>query len=265
MIIIVLALLGLCFGSFVNAFVWRLKTKKDWVKGRSECLLCHHLLSALDLIPVLSWLALKGKCRYCHKPISWQYPLVEIATTALFVTSYIYWPSTIYHLPSTILFGLWLALLVIFVALVIYDIRWMVLPDKLTRALAILAAVFLLIRVEIADKSLEVIIGGALGLLALGGLFYLLFQASNGRWIGGGDVKLGFSLGLIVGGPLNALLVIFIASSLGCFIAIPLLAAGKLKKTSRLPFGPFLIAATVLVFLFGNRLVSWYFNLLPSF
>src|SRR5580700_9634934 len=113
MIIVVLAVLGLCLGSFVNALVWRLheqsnpkqktKNKKQKAKqlsanelsilrGRSMCPDCHHQLAAKDLVPVISWLDLRGKCRYCHRPISIQYPLVELATAGLFVFSYFFWP-----------------------------------------------------------------------------------------------------------------------------------------------------------------------------
>src|SRR5882762_114793 len=109
MIIVVLAILGLCFGSFVNAAVWRIyaqeqvKSKKLQVKkstnlsivnGRSVCPHCEHELAAKDLMPVFSWLSLGGKCRYCKKPISRQYPLVELLTAVLFVFSYLYWPFT---------------------------------------------------------------------------------------------------------------------------------------------------------------------------
>jgi prepilin signal peptidase PulO-like enzyme (type II secretory pathway) len=106
MIIAVLVVLGLCFGSFANALVWRVheqagqaaKKKPDKkylkqlsvAKGRSMCPNCKHELVAKDLIPVLSWLALGGKCRYCAKPISIQYPLVEVALASLFVVSYLY-------------------------------------------------------------------------------------------------------------------------------------------------------------------------------
>src|SRR5690606_19684146 len=107
-IIAALVILGLCLGSFVNALVFRLhmqmkasekhrgkkvqKAKLSIVSGRSMCVHCHHELAWYDLIPVLSWLTLGGKCRYCHKPIAWQYPLVELATAALFALSYVYWP-----------------------------------------------------------------------------------------------------------------------------------------------------------------------------
>src|SRR5688572_14187716 len=91
MIVVVLIAFGLIFGSFINALVWRLHEGRDWVRERSECLQCHHQLAPKDLIPVLSWLLLRGKCRYCHKPIP-DSPLVELAVPALFVTSYFFWP-----------------------------------------------------------------------------------------------------------------------------------------------------------------------------
>ena len=81
---IILFILGLLLGSSIYAFAWRYHEHKDWLRGRSECDYCHHVLSPMDLVPVFSWLTLGGKCRYCHKPLSWQYPLVELATASLF-------------------------------------------------------------------------------------------------------------------------------------------------------------------------------------
>src|SRR5690606_23636863 len=107
-IVVILALIvsGLILGSFVNAFVWRLHEKKDWVGGRSECPHCHHKLAPKDLVPVLSWLSLGGKCRYCHKPIP-DSPLVELAVPVLFVLSYIFWPMG-YGNESLFVFACWL-------------------------------------------------------------------------------------------------------------------------------------------------------------
>src|SRR5690606_2157613 len=106
MIIIFLAILGLCVGSFVNALVWRLRMQESSGKkksdrkmsisrGRSMCPHCRHELSAVDLVPVFSWLFLGGKCRYCRKPISKQYPLVELVTSILFIASYVFWPDAV--------------------------------------------------------------------------------------------------------------------------------------------------------------------------
>lgn len=85
---IILILLGLCLGSFVNALVWRLHENKDFVKGRSQCINCGHVLAARDLVPLFSWLTLGGKCRYCRRKVSVQYPLIELVGAAVFALSY---------------------------------------------------------------------------------------------------------------------------------------------------------------------------------
>lgn len=271
MIIAVLIVLGLCFGSFVNALVWRiyqqsLPTKKrkaskeelSVTKGRSMCVHCGHTLSAIDLLPVVSWVALRGKCRYCHKTISWQYPLVELVTAGLFVGSYLFWPSELAGFEY-ISFASWLVALVIFMALVVYDFRWMLLPNKLVFTLYGVAAVFVLTH-AVAEGSVQIIVESLIGVAIGGGIFYALFQLSDGRWIGGGDVKLGFALGAVVGGPIQAFLVLFGASLLGTLAILPLMFVGKPLRSMKIPFGPFLIAATVLVQLFGQSVTDWYIH-----
>lgn len=268
--ILALILLGLCFGSFVNAFVWRLhelevkrkltnKQRKELsvTRGRSMCVHCRHELAWYDLLPVVSWLSLKGRCRYCHKPISWQYPLVEVLTAASFVVSYLAWPYG-FGLLGLILFTLWLVFLICFVALAVYDIRWMLLPNRIVYPLIGLAVLQVFIRVALTGEVVGVISGALLGFVAIGGFFYMLFQVSDGKWIGGGDVKLAFVIGPLVGSGALSLMVIFIASMLGTLVSLPFMASKSLKASSRIPFGPFLILATIIVYLYGERILSWY-------
>lgn len=270
MIIAILILLGLCFGSFVNALVWRLheqdKPKKkraasdtdlSIVSGRSMCPHCKHTLSVSDLIPLLSWLILRGKCHYCHKPIGWQYPLVEAATALLFVSSYLWWPLS-FDAGGIFELIIWLVSLVGFMALIVYDLRWMLLPNKIVFPITGLAIIKVLGIALFFDGGFQSIINAVLGLAIAGGIFYVLFQVSNGKWIGGGDVKLGFALGLLLGTPTLALMMLFVASLLGTLIALPGLITKKLQRTSMLPFGPFLIIGTILVKLFGQTLLNWY-------
>jgi prepilin signal peptidase PulO-like enzyme (type II secretory pathway) len=269
MIIAVLILLGLCFGSFTNALVWRLHEQslpkkkrkasdKDLSisKGRSMCVNCGHTLQAPDLVPVLSWLALRGRCRYCRKTISWQYPLVEAVTAALFVISYVFWPEQLSGW-ETAGFGLWLVSLTGFMALIIYDLRWMLLPNKIIFPLYGVAAAFVLTQIA-GESSLRPLLEAAFGVLVGGGLFYLLFQISDGRWIGGGDVKLGFLLGALLSDPLQAGLMLFVASLTATIVTVPLMLGGRISKKTRIPFGPFLIAAAVVVQLFGKAVTDWY-------
>lgn len=277
MVYSILIVLGLSFGSFVNALVWRmykqslgkqrlktedkkLATQKKFsiVSGRSMCPNCRHELAAIDLIPVLSWLSLRGKCRYCHKPISRQYPAVELATAGLFIISYHFWPTSLLTLRSSFLFSLWLVLLTGFMALIVYDLRWMLLPNRIIYPLFGVAAIYALITVFKPHENLGQLLDVIYSVLIGGGIFYLLFQLSGGRWIGGGDVKLGFLLGLVVGTPVAAIMMIFFASTLGSIISIPLLLTKGLRKDSHVPFGPFLIIATIIVQLFGAAIYNWY-------
>jgi leader peptidase (prepilin peptidase)/N-methyltransferase len=264
MIVAVVVILGLILGSFANALVWRLHEQEkshdkalSITKGRSMCPHCHHELAAKDLIPLFSWLALRGKCRYCGKPISYQYPLVELATAGLFVASYVWWPLDL-HGVQWALFGLWLAILVGLMALLVYDLRWQLLPNRIIYPLTGIAAVMALITVATADRPAVALLN-LVGSVAVGsGLFYILFQVSGGKWIGGGDVKLGWIIGLTAGTPARSLLVIFIAALSGSLVSLPLLASKRLNRTSTVPFGPFLIMGLIIVQLFGHAILAWY-------
>lgn len=272
MIIVGLIALGLCFGSFVNALVFRLhwqsekgakskeqRTKYSVLEGRSMCPNCKHTLTWYDLVPVVSWALLQGKCRYCQKPISWQYPIVELSVAALFIISYIFWPAPLqgWEVAQSVL---WLVCLVGFVALIVYDLRWMLLPNKIIFPLYGVAFLFIVAKI-VQTPDLGSLLTTIWGIAVGGGIFYLLFQLSDGRWIGGGDVKLGFLLGALVGGPMIALLMLFIASALGSIVSAPLLVSRKISRHARIPFGPFLIAGAIITELFGQRLIDWYINL----
>lgn len=256
MIYVILLVLGLCFGSFVNALVWRLHEQRDWVRERSECVHCHHALAARDLVPVLSWLWLKGKCRYCRKPISAQYPLVELLTAAVFVLSYADWPAALQGL-QVVVFALWLVEVVGLMALLVYDLRWMLLPDKVVFPLIGVALVQALLTVA-GGPWRHVLLSYVLAVAVGGGLFYVVFQLSNGKWIGGGDVKLGFLLGILAGDFEKSLLIIFLAAITGTVVSLPLLLTKRLRRNSVIPFGPFLILAGIVTVLFGNDITHWY-------
>lgn len=224
------------------------------------CVHCHHVLAWYDLLPVVSWLSLRGRCRYCQKPVSWQYPIVELLTAATFIGSYVVWPHG-WDGAGITLFGLWLVFLVGFMALAVYDLRWMELPNRLVYPLTVLAMVQVLVKAAAYQDMRGVIVGAFWGFLVIGGLFYALFQLSGGKWIGGGDVKLAFMIGPLVGGPIASLLVIFLASCLGSLVSLPLIARKSLKATSRIPFGPFLLAATVVAYTCGDKIATWYTTL----
>ena len=279
-VLVLLGFLGLCLGSFINALVWRLheqaairdkiknqptkkqRTKLDQLsisKGRSMCTSCQHILAWYDLIPVLSWLSLGGRCRYCSQPVSVQYPAVELATAGAFILSYLLWPFAMDEMISWVLLGLWLVMAVILMALFVYDTRWRLLPNKLTYPLIVLALIYGLIR-TLGVEGLG--LGPAvwqlvLGALSVGGLYYALYSMSGGRWVGGGDAKLGYAMGLILGWQ-GGLLAVFLANLIGMIYILPGLMTTRLSTKSHIPFGPFLIIALFIALLFGGQIINWY-------
>lgn len=230
--------------------------KLSIVNGRSICVNCKHKLSTLDLIPVFSWMFLRGKCRYCRKSISIQYPIIEILTAVLFVFSYHLWSYGLNGL-NLVLFVFWLIILTNFIALALYDFKWFILPSKLIYWTFWFEILYLITSL-IIEKDIQLAIGSIIGFIILGGFFYVIFQVSKGSWIGGGDIRLGALLGFLVGGPLASILLLFGASLLGTVYALPFIAKGKLKGSSKVPFGPFLIISAFIVFFFGAKIISWY-------
>ena len=255
LIAIYIAVLGAAMGSFAGAVAWRLEKGRDFVRERSECEHCHHVLSWTDLVPVVSWLWLKGKCRYCRKPIGISPLLLELGMGAAFALSYLVWPYGWESIGIT-LFVAWLIALVLLTILFVYDIRHFLLPDVLIWPLtAVGIGIFCLLMflndVPYGDWLLEAV----LGLLPITGVYGLLYMVSGGRWIGFGDVKLGLFMGLALGWQ-GGLLALLLANYLGFFWVLPALLRGKLNRSARMPFGPYLILATFIVFLWGDPLIS---------
>lgn len=286
MIIFALFVFGMILGSFANALVWRMhsqeeihekidelrekKASKDrdekirklevqlvplsMSRGRSMCSNCHHPLAGKDLIPLFSWIYLRGKCRYCRKPIE-DPPLMEAGLAVAFVASYVLWPL-IFTDYGLLAFVVWLICLTGFAALTLYDLRWYILPDRIVWPLVGVAALQTVFHAAVFKGGVDSLLTAFWGVVIASGIFYVLYQVSKGEWIGGGDVKLGLALGLLVGGPLSALLLIFIASLLGTLASLPMLLRRKLKRTSVIPFGPFLMAGAAIMVLFGDRIVD---------
>jgi leader peptidase (prepilin peptidase) / N-methyltransferase len=286
MIIILIALLGVALGSFVNALEWRVylreqltgdsghgkklaksKKQKDEkrrakysiTKGRSMCPECRHELAASDLVPVLNWIFLKGRCRYCQKPISIQYPAVELVTAGLLTTSYVLWPYTFETGISYAVFSLWTVALVLGVALAVYDLKRMVLPNRLVYPFTAVCAVFLGV-LSLQAESTNTLTSGLIGAAMFSGFFYLLYQISGGKWIGGGDVRLAVGLGLLLGWQ-KSILALMLAAYAGTAVIAVLVVIKKYHRKMKLPFGPFLLVAAYLAVLFGQQCIDWYMRI----
>lgn len=283
LILVILTLLGLCAGSFAGATVWRLRAKqlvedkadgeeydkKEYKKllplteaslkdDRSRCLHCGHTLSWRDLIPLVSWVSTKGKCRYCGVFIGWFEPLMEFGTAVLFVTSYLLWPETLLSEVAVAQFALWLMAVVMLVILFAYDLKWFLLPDRI---------MFPLIGVGVLLAAIQVTTAGSLGMallslisaiFILSGLYMALWLISKGQWIGFGDVKLGLALALILSDWGLAFLALFAANFIGFLIVMPGLVMKKIDRSTRVPFGPLLIVGAIIALLFGRTIIDWY-------
>ncbi len=270
MISVIVFVLGLAIGSFVSASVWRHheqekraihKKKPDKslsiLKGRSMCEHCGHRLSAQDLIPLVSWLGLGGKCRYCKKELSWEYPVVELVSGLLFLASYTAWEFEVGF--DYFLFSVWLVMLSALIFLALYDLKWLLLPNKIIYPLIILVTSLVVVESLFFNGGTEMIRDRVLGLLFAGGIFYLLFLVSRGKWIGGGDVKLGIFIGVMLGLS-RSVLTFVLAFNLAALAILPLLALGIVKRKTPIPFGPFLIVATIVATLYGFEIIQWYSN-----
>lgn len=255
MFILIFFLFGLAIGSALNAIIYRLHTKKSWLRGSSICPKCSHQLAWYDLIPVISFLTLAGRCRYCRKKISIQYPLVELATGVLFVFVYLVNPitqSAVINQKSAILI-LNLAITAILILIFVYDLKHYIILDKViipSIVIVFLANLFL-------GKSWQSMLIAA---LVVSIFFLLQFLVSRGKWIGAGDLRLGFFMGVVLAWPL-ALLALFLAYIAGSLIGI-LLVVLKLKRwRSQLPFATFLCPATFITLLWGEQILNWYVKL----
>ena len=235
-------------GSYLNVVVHRLPREESTVRPRSRCPHCGTPIRALDNIPVLSYLLLRGRCRNCARRISWRYPVVEIATAALFVACWARFGAT----PSTLIGCAFCALLL---ALALIDVEHFLLPDKLTYPgiLLGLAASPFASWTTPASSALAALLG-ALALLLLIAVWYLVRRQLA---MGFGDPKMMAMIGAFLGLRLG-MLSLFLASILGALAGLVLLLVGRARWSSRLPFGVFLAAGAVLALFFGEPLVEAY-------
>lgn len=234
-------ILGLVLGSFINALVYRLNARKPIFFDRSACPRCGHKLAANDLVPILSFAFLRGRCRYCRGRISWQYPVVELAAAALLVLVYRHFSPDMFAV-----FGysvLSLILLIIF----LYDWKHFLVLDSVTLPAIVFALIFNFLR---GENILYLLLATAAG----GGFFLAQYLISRGRWLGGGDIRIGALAGAILGWP-GVVLSIIIAYILGAAVCVPFLIAGKAKGKTPIPFGTFLTVAIFIFILWGGRLI----------
>ena len=264
---VIIFILGCCCGSFLNCVIYRLSTNQSFLRGRSFCPSCKHRLGFFDLIPILSFIILKGKCRYCGQRISIQYPLVEIATGLLFVLILNHELRIMnygFNL-GIILNSLFLILNSCFLIIIfVYDLKHYIIPAKVVYPAIFTALIFNFftpLDMKLSNGARGDFYSFLLSALGASGFFFLIWLISRGKWVGFGDVKLVFLIGLFLGFP-NVLVALFLSFFIGAIMGIGLIILGKKNLKSQVPFGPFLVMGTFIALFWGREIINWYFNLL---
>jgi leader peptidase (prepilin peptidase)/N-methyltransferase len=253
---IIIFVFGIIIGSFLNVCILRLPENRSIVNGPSSCPGCGTRLKALDLVPVFSYIVLRGKCRYCKKKISAQYPAVEFLTGALLLLLYIRFGFTC-ALPA------FAALVCVLIVLTLIDWRHMIIPNGLVIVMFVigvlqLAASFFVTGLESwLDYVIGFLAGGVpLLLIALFCSYVLKKEA-----FGGGDIKLMAAAGLIIGWKF-VITSYIIGIVTGAVFSVILLSTGRKKRGDEIPFGPFLSLGITASIFFGNELINWYLGLM---
>lgn len=233
---------GACVGSFLNVCICRLPKRKSVVLPPSHCPSCLSRLKVWDLIPVISYLALKGKCRYCGCKVSPQYPAVELVAGVLFVLAVAKYGITPGALRALVLFS-------VLIPATVIDLRHKIIPDQLNLAGVVLG-------IPLIFESREVFFSGAAGFVAGGGLLLLIAVLSRGG-MGGGDIKLAAAMGLLLGWK-HLLVALFLAFAAGGAAGFLMVLFKMKRMREAAPFGPYLALGAVVAALAGDEIVSWY-------
>ncbi len=253
-IYILVGIFGLTVGSFLNVVILRFDELKTLWKIRSHCVKCKKQIRWYDLVPFLSYIYLGGKCRYCKKPISYQYPIVEGLTAILFILIYFYFGLTWASLLLAVISSL-------FLIVATYDAIHYEIPDVLTYLGIFFSLGFVFLTIfNQGVFTWNALIPYGLGVLAAGGFLGALVVLSKEKWMGQGDILLGVWMGVLLGMP-NVLVAMFLAFVLGSLYGLLLIGLKKKGIKDALPFGPFLILGTIIALFWGEKIIFYYLGI----
>lgn len=259
-IAVIVFVFGTVIGSFLNVLIYRLPIGMDFKKGNSICTSCKHKLNWKDLFPLFSWIFLGGKCRYCKAKISSRYPIVEALNGASYVLVYLFLSG------GNAIEGLNLKLLgymVVMSALIVVswiDFEHQIIPDSMW--IAIFVGGLFIVGDSLINGyfSKEWIISRVIGLFAVSGLFFLIAFVTQGRAMGGGDIKLMAAVGFVLGWK-AVLISLFMSAFFGVFFSIGRKIISKKEMKGVVPFGPFLAMGSAVCAFVGELIFDAYFNL----
>lgn len=240
--------LGIIIGSFLNVCIYRIPREESIAYPASHCTYCSHPLAWYDLVPIFSFLSLRGKCRYCGGVISPQYPTVELLNGILYLLNF-------YLFGVTIDFVFYSFLISILIVISIIDYYEQIIPDGLV-LIILISAIIYKITIYFVYKTPIALMDSTLGFFSGGLLFLLIAIISNGA-MGGGDIKLIAVLGFILGLK-KTLLNILLSFLIGAVISIFLLLSGKKGRKDAIPFGPFINISFLITIIFGEGIINWY-------
>lgn len=244
---VILFILGSVFGSFINCVSGRIVEGRDWIKGKSICENCKHELSALDLIPIFSYIFLKGKCRYCGTKLSIRYMLTELFLGITFVLLFLRNMTIDYILLRDLI------LVVLLLGLSLVDIESYIIPD----GFIVIGIINWLVSILFVSNKLVYLKDGLIGGFGIG-LFILLLslimdKVLKKESLGGGDIKLLFMVCLYIG-LFEGILLLIISCVIGLLFVV-------LLKKNKIPFGPAISLGTLIVLLCGSQIINWYLGL----
>ncbi len=259
-----LFILGAIIGSFLCVVILRSIEGENWVSGRSRCDSCRNTIAWYDNIPLLSFILLRGKCRYCKEPILPLHPMVEVLTGLLFV--WWYWGGFIFfkltQTPLSLLQPLfWLIVGLLLIYLFIIDLNYMILPDRPVFSLLGFVVLYRAVLVLSGIMQLTDLYWAVFAAVLSFAFFFSLWFFTKGKGMGFGDVKLVIPLALLLGAQ-NMLICLFLAFIIGAVVGLLLIFFKKGQFKTAIPFGPFLIVSTALSLLWGDAIFSWYWSLI---
>ena len=261
---IMVFILGLLIGSFLNSYIWRLHSGESVWRGRSYCPKCGKHLRWYELIPLISFALQIGRCRGCRKPIDWQYPAVELAAAVLFLLafertklSFVQRPVQSLALIDLIVAGYLLSILLI---LFVYDLRYGLVPDRVVLPAIVVGGIWHVTKLSFVHSSVQSLALVGVAILIGAAFFAAQYYVSRGRWLGAGDIRLGALMGAILGWP-QVVLGIVVSYMIGGAVGIILLLTGRKKFGQTVPLGTFLTLGTAIAFLYGEQIWNWYWEI----